>query len=194
MGRKRKILEKLFKNSDGSQVWMIAGYLKKPHRYIFGKHGPRGKTGSAWEFTNFLKERVPLVYLFIVGELKKSSSERDLELQKIINEWRQDAGRTRPNSRELTAFVFERAMAGAWELWGIKPPYSVGDHDAFFRRYVHGHPDALRVLRSVLREPQPWHRHHVGHEIKWFLGEPGEAARHYELLKPKPIRIPSFRL
>ena len=163
------------------------------HQYIFGKRGPRGKTGAAWEFTTFLKERAPLVYVFIVRELRMSSSERDLKLQKIINEWRQDADRTRPNSRELTAYIIERAMTGAWKVWGIKPPYSEGDHDAFFRRYIHGHADAIKVFRSALRQPLPWHRHHVGHQIKWFLGKPGEAARHYKLLKPTQ-RIPFLQV
>lgn len=85
-------------------------------------------------------------------------------------------------------------MAGAWDVWGLKPPYSEGEHDSFYRRYVHGHPSAVRVFRSVLRQPQPWHRHHVGHEIKWFLGKPGKAARHYRLLKPKPMRIPFLQI
>ena len=108
MGRKRKVRGKLLRGKDGGEVRVISGYLKSPHQYIFGKRGPRGKTGAAWEFTTFLKERAPLLYVFIVGELRKSSSERDPKLEKIIKEWRQDAAQTRPNSRELTAYVFER--------------------------------------------------------------------------------------
>ncbi len=107
----------------------------------------------------------------------------------IIEECKQDdTPQIRPNVRELTAYVIERAMAGAWETWGLNPPSS--DVDSFFRRYIHGHPGAIRPIREALHWPQPWDRHHVGHQIKWFLGERGEAARHYQYDKRKSTRFP----
>lgn len=113
-------------------------------------------------------------------------------MQEIIEEWKREedppAKRT-PSARVLTAYIIERAMAGAWEVWGVKPPHSQAEHDSFFRRYVHGHAGALRAFRAALHEPTPWDRHHVGHELKWFLGEPGGAARHYGFLQRNPEKF-----
>jgi len=194
VGRKKKVRGKAFKGLRGKSARMTPGY-RRLHNY-FGTRAPRGRTGIVWSLTEFLKERVPLVYVFCVEELKKSDQNRNRGLQRILQEWRKDAApRKRPSTRELTAYIIERAMADAWEVWGIKPPYSEGDHDAFYRRYIHGHADAIKVFRSVLCQSKPWPEHHVGHEIKWFLGKPGKAARHYNFVKLSPTsRVPVLRI
>jgi len=166
----------------------------KLQQYL-SKHLPRGKAEFVWPVTCILKERVPLVYVFIVDELKKrKESKQDRRLVKILKEWRKEQARVWPSARELTAYIIERAMHGVWEAWGLKPPYTAQEHDNFYRRYVHGHPGAIRTFREALRIPQPWDRHHVGRELRWFLGPPGKAARHYHLLDPKPLYGPVLQL
>jgi len=184
VGRKKKARGKLFEGLRGKPI-RITRHLVKPQHLVARltrKRPPRGKAADVYELTSFLKERAPLVYVFIVEELKKGTGAQNPQLQRIIAEWNRDvAPYKRPTARELTAYVMERAMGGAWEAWGLKRPQS----DTFYRRYIHGHPGAIRDFRRALRQPRPWHRHHVGHEIKWFLGRPGEAARKYNLLKPR---------
>jgi hypothetical protein len=160
--------------------------IEKP--YFLVRPQPRGPGAGSWEFTVILKERVPLVYVFVVEELKKVENERNRALQRIINEWQGTTGHSgkRPPSLELTAYIVERAFKGAWERWKIKPPFERSQCDSLFRRYVHGHPGAIRVFRAAIRQPKPWHRHHVGHELRWFLSTPGEASRHYRLLSDSP--------
>lgn len=198
MGRKKKVRGTLYPNASprGKDVRVTTFEVKSQHLLArLGRtHQPRGKTGNVWLFTMILKERVPLIYAFVVDELKKPTTNRNPDLQRIIKEWRGvEWPRTRPSARQLTAYIMERAMGHAWEAWGLKRPYTEGDHDAFFRRYIHGHPGAIQAYRKALRMPQPqnkeekalWKKHHIGHEIKCFLGRPGEAARKYNLLKPR---------
>ncbi len=194
MGRKKKVRGRVIKVPAGKPARVTPGY-RRLHHY-FGTRAPRGRTGIVWSLTEFLKERVPLVYVFCVEELRKSDQDRNPDLQRILQEWRKEAApRKRPPARELTAYVIERAMAGAWEVWRTKPPYSEGDHDVFYRHYVHGHPEAIKDFRAVLCQPKPWPQHHVGHELSWFLGKAGEAARHYNFLKLKPTtRVPVLRI
>jgi hypothetical protein len=189
VGRPKKVRGRLFEGLRGEKVRVVEGWSKWAP--FVGK-APRGKTGHAWDFTSFLKERVPLVYAFTVDELGRSVITRNPALQEIIEKWRREEdppARRTPSARVLTAYIVERAMAEAWEVWGVKRPYSQADHDAFFRRYVHGHPGALHTFRTALRQPTPWDRHHVGHELKWFLGKPGEAARHYGFLERRAKRF-----
>ncbi|MDA2911567.1 hypothetical protein MYX04_11635 [Nitrospiraceae bacterium AH_259_D15_M11_P09] len=153
------------------------------------KRKPRGEAARTFEFTNFLKERAPLVYVFVVSELRKAKVEHE-GLQRIIGEWRQASDVQEKPSLELTAYVMERALRGTWELWGIKPPFSSRQCDSFYRRYIHGHPGAIKVFRKCILEPKPWHRWHVGHQLEWFLGKPGAAAEHYRLLDRKPTLLP----
>jgi len=196
VGRKKKVRGKVLEGPRGKHVRVTTHLLKAQQvlaRYT-RKRPPRGKAADLWPLTSFLKERVPLVYVFIVDELNKSDRERNPDLQRIVEEWREvtsdhlkksSARHKWPSARQLTPYVIERAMGDTWKTWELKRPYSQQEHDHFFRRYVHGHPKAIRDFREALRQPQPWHRHHVGHEIKWFLGRPGEAARKYNLLKPR---------
>jgi len=188
LGRKKKVLARLLDGPHGRPV-RVAQRLEKPYYPLKSK--PHGKAANVWELTTILKERAPLVYLFVVDQIKKPIRNRDPKLQGIIEELKQITGRSRsPSSRERLAYVIERAMEDAWATWGLTHPFSIGDHDAFFRRYVHGHPGAIKVFRQALHQPKPWHRHHVGHEIQWFLGNRGEAARHYQCLIPAPRQIP----
>ena len=189
MGRKKKIRGKVFENADGTRVRVNKGSISVHH--LFQTKAPRGKTGKSWELTTFLKERVPLVYVFVVEELRQSESHRNPVLQKFIKEWDGyvPPSRTVPNAIDLTAYIIERAMGVAWQLWGLKPPYNGGNLNSFYRRYVRGTPPAIRDFREALRMPQPWSENHVGHELKWFLGEPGEAARHYKFDKHKETRV-----
>ncbi len=187
MGRKKKVPGKLYPGESprGKDVRVTTFRVKSKHflaRFTRVRQ-PRGKTGDSWLLTMILKERVPLIYAFLVDELKKPIANRSPHLQRIIGEveW----PRRIPSARELTAYVIERAMGNAWEAWGLKRPYSEGEHDSFFRRYVHGHPGAIRAFRKAIRMPQPWERNHIGHEINCFLDSPGEAARQYNLLKPR---------
>jgi len=123
------------------------------------------------------------VYAFIVDEMKKREPKRHQGIRLVISEWRKVSGsHKRPPSRELAAFVLERAMKGAWEVWGVKPPYSEGEVDSFYRRYVQGHKRALRDFRKALKEPQPWPPNHRGHWLKYFFGPRGKAAREFDLL------------
>ncbi len=172
------------------------------HHYILGKREPRGRTGRAYLFATILKERAPLVYAFVKNELEKDRAARDPRLAPIIQEWRAkrlnpQSQKRLPSRRELAAFIIERAFEGAWEVWGVRPPHSSAQLNSFFRRYIHGHPKAILGFRRAL-EMAPWEMHHVGYEMKWFLGAPGEAARHYNLLSPgpldSPLTIPVLRL
>ena len=191
MGRPRK--GKIEGLSPGGRPVRITERLENPYYPLKSK--PRGKAAKVWELTTFLKERVPLVYAYIVNEKEKMVAERNQQLQRIVEQLKQSVGQRKTRSRRrLTAYVIERAMEGAWEKWGLKPPYSAGNHDAFFRRYVHGHRGAIRDFRTALREPQPWHQHHVGHGLKSFFGAPGEAARHYGLMVPTPCQIAVLRI
>ncbi len=141
------------------------------------KRRPRGKAAGTFSFTNLLKERAPLVYVFVVGQLKQTS--RHPGFQKIIEEWRQTTGSCKdPGSRAITAYILERALEGTWEKYSIKAPFSSGEHDSFYRRYVYGHPGAIKTFRHVLRQ-RPWDRWSVALELRWFLGRPGDATRHY---------------
>ena len=186
MGRKKKLPGKLLTGLRGKLV-RVSERLEKPDYPLAVK--PHGKAANAWVFTTFLKERVPVVYLFIVEELKHAAPYRHSALQRIIEEWERDSGfHRRPSSRELTAYVIERALGDLWELWGVAPPFTGAEHDSLFRRYVNGNPEAVRALRKALKEPHPWHRHHVGHELRWFLDKPGSAARAYSGLRKAPPR------
>lgn len=188
MGRKKKVRGTLFVDSEGRRVRITAGYVRADR--LLYRHAPRGKTGASWELTTFLKEFAPLVYVFLVNELKKSDRDWIPNFRRIIEEWKQDATpRTKPTARELTAYIIERAMDGAWEVWKLNRPYSKGEHDSFYRRYVHGHRGAIRAYREALHMSQPWPRNHVGHQIKFFLGNRGEAACHYGFLARKSTRF-----
>lgn len=179
----------------GKDVRVMKGYVtaERALAVAFGKRLGRGKTGRAWRMTAFLKERAPLVYAFIVDELRKgrkSPKKLDRDLQQIIQEWKvQWEMRRKPWALEITAYVIERALGDAWEVWGLKRPYRPERLGTFFRRYVHGHPGAIRVYREALRMPKPWERGHVGHVVKAFLGPPGEVARRYDLLDTKQMQV-----
>jgi hypothetical protein len=181
MGRKRKVHGRLYEGPRGKPVRMAVSETKWPP---FIGPAPRGKTGKAHPLTTNLKENSPFVYAFVVEQFRRPARQFDPMIQPILEEYRRVAGtrRQRPSAREFTAFVMERAMDGAWKVWGIKPPFTEGDPDNFFRRYVHGHRHALRDYRKVLREPQPWPSHHRGHWLKHFFGCRGEAAREFNLL------------
>lgn len=185
MGRPRK--GRYFPGPKG-RVLRITKRLEK--LYYFRSRKPRGKAARSYEFTELLKERVPFVYVFVVDQVRKAKEEQNPAFQKIVAEWETATGLSKPSARELTAYVIERAFEGAWDRWGIIPPFRSGECDSLYRRYVHGHPGAIKIFRKVLREPQPWQRHHVGHELKWFLSSSGEAARHYRLLEESPLLIP----
>jgi len=196
MGRKKRVHGTLYPKSSPRRRDVRVTTFKVKAKHVFARftrtRQPRGKTGSLWLFTTILKERVPLIYAFVVDELKKPIANRSPDLQGIIGEV--DWPRRIPSARELTAYIIERAMGSAWEAWGLKRPYSEGEHDSFFRRYVHGHPGAIRAFRKAIRLPQPWERHHIGHEIKCFLGNPGEAARQYNLLNPRDSSVTLMRI
>ena len=167
----------------------ITERLEKPYYPLPSK--PRGRAAGTWEFTTLLKERAPLVYVYVVDQLRLGTKERETRFQKIVDKWRQRTGRMgRPLSKELTAYTIERAFEGAWEKWAITLPCRTDEVDSFYRRYVHGHPSAIKVFRKCLHEPKPWPRHHVGRELKWFLGKSGDAARHYGVLARTPTPIP----
>lgn len=188
-GRPRKVYGQLYEGLRGKPVRM-ARFEVKWEKLV--KPSPRGKTGRAFLFTSVLKELSPFVYAFIVDELRKPEPKRHPGLRQVTAEWKQDSGsRRRPQSRELTAFVLERAMDGAWQIWGIKPPCSEGDADSFLRRYVHGHHRALRDYRKALQVPHPWPPFHVGNWLKYFFGRRGEAAREFKLLttEQEPVTL-----
>src|SRR5215831_6112660 len=128
MGRKRKVYGDLYEGPRGKPVRLT---ISKQPPYFPLRPRPRGKTGRVFPFTAALKELCPFVYAFTVEELKNPDSKRDPSIRKVIPEWRKDsASHRRPQARELTAFVIERAFDGAWKVWGIKPPYSEGDADS----------------------------------------------------------------
>jgi hypothetical protein len=158
----------------------------KPEKAISlltGRRSPRGKTGRTTPLTSTLKELSPLVYAFLVVQLKKPERKRQRMLQPIIKEWRQASGsQRRPSAREFTAFVIERAMGGAWQVWGVKPPFSQGEADSFLRRYVHGHEGALRDFRKVVAEKKRAPHGDVRDWLPKFFGPPGDAAREFNLL------------
>jgi hypothetical protein len=181
MGRKKKSQGSVFVEPDGRRVRLTEQSVRL-ERFLY-QNAPRGKTGATWSFTTFLKRISPLIYVFIVKELKKSLSERNPKLQRVIEEWEVNATRpTRPTARELTAYVIERGMDGAWEIWEVKRPYSEAEPDSFYRRYIQGHAGAIRDFREALNMPQPWPDDHAGHAINWFLGGRGDAARNYQFL------------
>jgi hypothetical protein len=180
MGRKRKVYGKLYEGPHGKSVRLAISHTRFPP---FLRPAPRGKTGSAHAFTAVLKEVAPFVYAFISAELRNPEPKRHAGLKRVIAEWKHASGlRGRPPSRELAAFSIERALRGAWKVWGIKPPFSEGEADSFWRRYVLGHRGALRDFQKALREPQPWPREHRGHWLKYFFGSPGMAATEFNLL------------
>jgi hypothetical protein len=181
MGRKRKLHGKLYEGPRGKPVRLTISKAKFPP---FIQKVPRGKTGSAYVFTKCLKEFAPFVYAFIVDELRKSEADRRPDLRRVIAEWRKASGsHRRPEARGLSAFAIERALDGAWQIWGIRPPFSEGEVDSFWRRYVLGHQKALRDFRTALREPRPWTPEHRGHWLKYFFGAPGTVAREFKLLR-----------
>jgi hypothetical protein len=172
-------------------------HLESWHHYFLGKKDPRGATGGGHLFVMILKERAPLVYAFILREFdtEEDWTKHDPRLNPILEEWRSrrlkaTSKKRRPSCRELAAFIIERAFAGAWEVWGIRPPHSAAQLNSFFRRYVHGHRGALQDFKRALKAGPPWPSHHVGHELRCFLGAPGGAAHRYGLLAPKPLDRP----
>lgn len=175
MGRKRKAYGHLYEGESprGKSVRMTvtqtnwARVVKHP--------APRGQTGRPFVFVSVLKEFSPFIYAFSVDQLARLEKNRDPMIRSILSEYQQASvsGRGRPPAKEFAAFVIERAMQGAWEIWKIQPPYTGGDIDNFLRRYVHGQPGALRDYRRILRSPQPWPPEHRGHWLKYFFGRPG---------------------
>ena len=132
-----------------------------------------------------------MVYAFIVIQLGRPERAWDPMIKSVVTEHKRESGsrRRRPPSLELTAFVIERALDGAWKIWGLKPPYTEADFDSFLRRYVRGHRNALRDYGKVLREPQPWPPNHRGHWLKDFFGARGQAAREFNLLRTKQAPV-----
>jgi hypothetical protein len=181
VGRKRKVYGRLYEGPHGKPVRMATSKAKWPP---FIRPAPRGKTGKAFPLTTNLKENSPLVYAFVVEQFKRPHERRDPMISPILEEYQRQSGTRsrRPSARDFTAFVMERAFDGAWRVWGINPPYSEGDPDAFLRRYVRGRPSALRTYRKILKEPQPWPSHHRGNWLIHFFGRRGEAAREFNLL------------
>jgi hypothetical protein len=181
MGRKRKTLGTLYEDTDGKRVRLNITRAKFPP--FIGKL-PRGKTGAAYQFTTCLREFAPFVYAYVLDELKRPEPGRHISFQKVSKEWQRASGSTRrPSARALASFAVERALDGAWQVWGIKPPFSGSEEDSFWRRYVLGHPKALPDYRRILREPKPWPPEHRGHWLKFFFGTRGEAAREFNFLK-----------
>src|SRR4030095_8117531 len=146
MGRKRKEIGKVYKSASGKRVRLTSIEAKWPP---FLARAPRRTTGSAYPFTVSLKEHSPMVYAFVVSQLRKSGPDRDPMIGPILTEYQKASGdrRAHPASSECTAFVIERAMDGAWKVWGLTPPFSGGEAGSFMRRYVNGHPKALRDFR-----------------------------------------------
>jgi hypothetical protein len=182
MGRKRKLPGTVHKGLHGGSVRLAKSTAKFEH---IVKPSPRGKTGKAFLFTSVLKERAPIVYALVVDHFKRPEKSRVQSVEDIVKEYRQTSGvrRGRPSAREVAAFVIERAMDGAWKVWGLKPPYSAGEADSFWRRYVLGHPGALRDYQKLLRAPMPWPPDHIGHDVlNDFFGPRGQAAHAYNLL------------
>ena len=139
--------------------------------------GLRGKAAKAWDFICILKERAPLIYVFLVKELPKSPNDQDTQLQRLLMEYRKESpSHKKVSIRNVLAFIVERAFDGLWEKYDLTPPYSVGDHDAFYRRYVYGHQGAIQAYRRILDQPKPWPREHVGHDLKFYLGNRGDAV------------------
>ena len=160
MARKKKLHGNLFEYPGGGHIRVKAGYM--PLQRLLYRNAPRGKTGAAWSLTSFLKRISPLIYVFIVKELRKSPNGRHPKLQQIIEEWKTDAARPgRPTARELAAFVVERGMDGAWETWGLKRPYKEGEPDSFYRRYIQGHAGAIGDYREALNMPEPRRSNHL---------------------------------
>ena len=185
MGRKRKVYGKRYGVPGQKPVRLAIGRTTETNvRRFLGLPTPRGKTGKASRFTDALKEFAPLVYAFLVEEFKKPPPERSEMIMPIVKEWQTGSGsrRQRPPSRDLAAFVIERALGAAWEVWGIKRPFSAGDPEEFRRWYVHGHPGALRQFTKLLREiPGPPERG-CWVWLPYFFGSRGDAAREFNLL------------
>jgi hypothetical protein len=184
MGRKRKVVGERYEGLDGRAIRMVVKRVKWEH---LRKPSPRGKTGRVVRFTIVLKELCPMVYAFIVDQLRRPEREWDAMITSVVKEYRKESGtnRRRPSSLDFSAFVLERALKGAWQEWGVKPPYTEADFDSFLRRYVRGHRGALRDFRKILREPQPWPPNHRGQWLKYFFAAPGDAAREFKLLTTK---------
>lgn len=146
----------------------------------------RGKAAKAWDFICILKERAPLVYVYLLDELSKPARSRELRLQIIEQELQREyPSRFKVPPKKLLAYIMERAFHGMWEKYGIAAPYSGGNHEAFYTGYVYGHAGAIRAYRKILREPKPWPPEHVGHDLKFYLGNRGDAVclRYPRLLK-----------
>jgi hypothetical protein len=191
MGRKRKVHGYLYERESprGKSVRMA---ITQANWARVVKHpAPRGKTGRPFVFASVLKEFSPFVYAFTVDQLRQPEKDRDPMIRPILAEYERasGSGHRRPQAKEFAAFIIERAMKGAWEVWKIQPPYTGGDVDNFLRRYVHGQPGALRDYRKILRSPQPWPPEHRGHWLKYFFGPAGQAAREFRFLKPKEVPI-----
>jgi hypothetical protein len=190
MGRKKKPQGCVLLGPHGRPIRFNARIDKGPYPSFLHQKQPRGRTVKTWLFTNLLKERAPLVYVFVVNEVNRGWDRIDPKLQRIMDEGfeKQDLPR-KPSARELTAYLIERAFQGAWAAWNIEPPYRQGLDKArsFIRRYVHGHPEAIRDFRLALSLPKPWDRFHVGHDLKYFLGQPGAAAKYYNMLEPRQL-------
>ncbi|MGC3975378.1 MAG: hypothetical protein QM771_13515 [Nitrospira sp.] len=187
-GRPKK--EVLTQGEDG-KILRIREY-KIPAHAVENSH-LRGKAAKAWDFINVLKERTPLVYVFLVAELRKPLRMRDSRLQIIMQEHqREHPSRRKVSTRKLLAYIMERAFDGIWEKSGITAPYSKGSHEAFYTCYVYGHRGAKQAYQRILNEPKPWPDEHVGHDLKYFLGKRGEAAqvRYPDLLAgPQPWHV-----
>lgn len=192
MGRKKKTPGRVLRGPRGGLVRFNTRIEKGPYPSFLHQKQPRGKTAKAWWFTNLLKERAPLVYVFVVNELKRPRDQKDERLQAIIDEGAANVDLPNPPSaRELAAYLIERGFHGAWDAWGVEPTYRQGVDKArsFMRRYVHGHADAIKNFREALNQVKPWDRSHVGHDLKYFLKEPGAAAKFYNVLEPFVFKL-----
>jgi hypothetical protein len=148
--------------------------------------GLRGKAAKAWDFICILKERAPLVYVYLLDELSKPARSRELRLQIIEQEFQREyPSRFKVPPKRLLTYIMERAFHGMWEKYGITAPYSGGKHEAFYTGYVYGHAGAIQAYRKILREPKPWPREHVGHDLRFYLGNRGDAVhlRYPQLLE-----------
>lgn len=196
MGRKRKIHGRLYEGASPSGKAVRYRVSETTWASIRPGKAPRGATGKAVLFTSCLKEFSPAVYAYSVDQLALAEEHRDPMFRTVLAEYQRMSlpSRVRPPAKEFAAFVIQRALRGAWKIWHIQPPYTGGDVDTFWRRYVHGHPGALRDYRQILQCPRPWPPDHWGHVLKHFFGLPGEAAREFGFLttKVEPITVVSL--
>ena len=77
MGRKRKVVGRLFEGPGGKRVRYASFDAKWPPSFLGVGPAPRGKTGEPYPFTVSLKEHSPMVYAFVVSQLRKPQPERD---------------------------------------------------------------------------------------------------------------------